>query len=108
MAKKWRALNKVQEEMCELGVELAKLAAFPSGNHPGRKKNLIPSVEDECADVLNAIDFFIERNGLDRARIEHRKALKRKKFVKWYGERKPVKSKATKKTPKAQSRIIRA
>lgn len=101
MAKKWKALTKVQEEMCELGVELAKLAAFPSGTHPGRKKSLIPSVEDECADVLNAVEFFIERNGLNRKRIDARKAQKRRKFVTWYGERKPAKSKTSKKSPKA-------
>ena len=95
MAKKWKALDKVQEEMCELGVELAKLSAFPSGKHPGRKKSLIPSVEDECADVLNAIEFFIERNGLDLAKILKRKEAKRRRFIKWWGD--------AKKAPKAKS-----
>lgn len=85
MSKKWKGLIKAIEECNELGVELAKLSTFPDGKHPGRKKSLIPTVEDECADVLNAVLFFIDRNGLDAERIEKRIAMKRKRFEKWWG-----------------------
>ncbi len=108
MAKQWRGLLKVSEELNELGVELMKLGAFPTGKHPGRKRSVVLSVEDEAADVLNALNYFIDRNGLDRARIDRRTAAKRKKFIKWMGEIKPAKSKATKKTPKALSNASRA
>lgn len=84
MAKIWHGLKKVTEECAELIVELMKLDAFPSGKHPGRKRNVKLSTEDECADALAAINFFIDRNKLDRVRIEKRQALKYKKFAKWW------------------------
>ena len=61
MAKSWYGLRKAAEECCELGVELMKLATFPNGKHPARKKSLVLSTEDECADVLAAVNFFIDR-----------------------------------------------
>ncbi len=108
MARKWRGLNKVAEESSELNVELMKLAAFPSGKHPARKRSLILSVEDECADALQAIEYFILRNRLDMGRIQKRILTKRKKFTKWMGDVKPAKIKTTKKSTKAKSRINRA
>lgn len=101
MKNKWHGLNKVAEECNELTVELMKLATFPDGNHPSRKKSLVITTEDELADVLAAVEYFIDRNKLDRARIERRKVLKIKKFAKWWGNIKPAKSKSSKKSPKA-------
>lgn len=89
---RWKLLNKVVEECCELGVELMKLAAFPNGKHPGRRRSVILTTEDELADVMAAVNYFIDRNGLDRARIEKRAAMKRKKFIKWAGEPKAPKA----------------
>jgi NTP pyrophosphatase (non-canonical NTP hydrolase) len=106
MARTWFGLNKVCEEMCELGVELNKLQVFPTGKHPGRKRNLVVSTEEECADVLAAVEFFIERNALDRKKIERRKKMKFKKFCGWWGSPKsavvamPPKQKPLKKQPK--------
>lgn len=108
MAKQWKALIKAQEEMNELGVELMKLQAFPSGIHPGRKKPLVPSVEDEIADVLNALEFFVDLNGLDWDRIRKRMQIKRRRFIKWWGEPKRRKSRIAKRTSKAQSRTSNA
>jgi propanediol dehydratase large subunit len=102
MAKRWHGLHKVQEEMNELGVELMKLAAFPDGKHPSRKRSLVLSAEDECADALQAIDYFIARNKLNRDRIMQRWAMKRKKFVKWMGDPYKSKKKTSKKTPKTK------
>ncbi len=92
MARKWLGLEKLAEECGELVVELMKLKTFPSGKHPGRRKSVILTTEDECADVLAALEFFIERNKLDRKRIEARKVLKLKKFWKWWS----IKNKASK------------
>lgn len=83
--RKWWGLRKVAEESGELTVELMKLEEFPSGKHPGRKRSLILSTEDELADALAAIDYFIDKNNLDRKRIERRKVSKYKKFVRWWG-----------------------
>lgn len=85
MARKWPSLIKLQEEMNELGVELMKLNAFPNGKHPGRKRSVILSTEDEVADVKAALEYFIDRNRLDRVRIERRAKLKYKKFCTWWG-----------------------
>lgn len=100
MAFTWWALNKVGEEMNELGVELNKLAVFPQGKHPGRKRSLILSTEDECADVLAAVNYFIDRNKLDRKRIERRMKTKTKKFEGWWG--KLIKDKITAPKPPKQ------
>lgn len=86
MAKNWRALRKVAEECGELVVELMKLAAFPNGKHPSRKKSVVISTEEELADVLAVVDYFIDRNNLDRAKIMTRKAAKYRKFCGWWGD----------------------
>src|SRR3546814_18921501 len=67
MAKKWHGLRKAAEECAELVVELMKLATFPNGKHPARKRSLVISTEEELADVLAAVDYFIDRNKLDRS-----------------------------------------
>ena len=84
MAKKRHGLRKAAEECAELVVELMKLATFPNGKHPSRRRSLVISTEEELADVLAAVDCFIDRNKLDRVKIERRKALKYKKFSKWW------------------------
>lgn len=102
MARVWKVLDKTAEECGELVVELMKLRAFPDGKHPGRRRSVILSTEDELADVMNAIEFFIDFNHLDRARIERRMKTKRKKFEKWWG--KTPKTKAKKSSSKAKKR----
>lgn len=90
MAKAWKGLRKVTEECGELIVELMKLITFPDGNHPGRKRSLVVSTEEELADVMAACDYFIDRNKLDRVKIEKRRALKYGKFSRWWGEPKAI------------------
>jgi len=102
MAKKWKGLEKLAEECCELGVELMKLSIFPSGKHPARKRSLVLSTEEEIADVLAAAEYFIARHKLDRGKIEKRKALKIRKFAKWWGDPYGNKKKKVKKAPKAK------
>lgn len=108
MPKKWRGLNKVAEECNELGVELMKLSTFPDGKHPSRKRSLVISTEEELADVLASVNYFIDRNKLDRAKIERRAVLKRKKFIRWWGDPKPSKTKKAKKASKARSHVVNA
>lgn len=85
MAKRWLGLQKLTEECGELVVELMKLSAFPSGKHPGRRRNVKLTTEEEVADVYAALDYFVARNKLDRDKIKKRRLLKIKKFVKWWG-----------------------
>lgn len=85
MAKRWRGRSKLVEECAELIVELAKLEVFPHGKHPGRKRNLKISTEEEISDVYAALDYFVAMNGFDREKIKKRRLLKVKKFVKWWG-----------------------
>lgn len=78
---KFKGIYKLQEEMSELGVELAKLAVFPTGDHPGRKQNLKKSMLEEVADVQAAIAYFLEENGL---RVNSGRVNKKlRKFRKW-------------------------
>lgn len=102
MAKKWHGLRKAAEECGELVVELMKLGTFPTGKHPARKRSLVISTEEECADVLAAINYFIDRNKLDRAKIEKRSKLKYKKFSGWWGDPKPRET--NKKSPKNKTK----
>jgi len=76
----WKGIFKVQEETGELNQELGKLAVFPHGRHPDGKGDLIHRVTDEIADVLAAIEYFVEQGGLDRDRIKLRKKDKLCKF----------------------------
>jgi hypothetical protein len=85
MARTWSGLKKYVEECGEGIVEAAKLMVFPNGKHPARKRNLILSLEDELADQLAAINYLIDRNGLDRKRIEKRAKGKYTKFAGWWG-----------------------
>lgn len=100
MARNWPGLKKVIEECGETIVEGAKILVFPNGKHPARKRNLQYSLEDELADVLGSINYLIDRNGLDRKRIEKRAKNKYRKFAGWWGapkvETPPVKKKAPK------------
>lgn len=79
----WQGIFKIQEETGELNQELGKLAVFPHGNHPDGNGDLVRRVTDEIADTLAAIEYFIEQNGLDNARISKRKMEKLDKFNKW-------------------------
>lgn len=77
----WRGLFKLQEELNELGVELAKLCAFPSGQHPDGKGFLRDRIEKELADVEAAILYFREMSGLDT--MSDRVTMKYMKFKAW-------------------------
>lgn len=96
MARSWPSLLKLTEEANELGVELMKLKAFPNGKHPGRRRSVILSTEDEIADVIGAINYMIDKERLDRKRIEKRAKAKYRKFSNWWGIPHILKPKANK------------
>ena len=77
----WAGLVKLQEEAAELGVELAKLSAYPEGPHPDGRGVCIERVMVEAADVTAAITWFCARHGfeLDPARISEKLA----RFQQW-------------------------
>lgn len=81
MSRLWQGLVKLQEEAAELGVEAAKLSAYPEGEHPDGRGVCIDRVLAEMADVIAAIQFFSERHGLkvDWTRVDEKVAL----FVEW-------------------------
>jgi NTP pyrophosphatase (non-canonical NTP hydrolase) len=56
--------TKLVEECAELIVEIAKLQAYPSGEHPDGKGNLYKRIALEMGDVLAAIIFTHETNDL--------------------------------------------
>lgn len=72
---KWRVYYKLVEEMGELAQVLGKLSYE---SDPQTLKNL----EDEVADVLAAIQMFIELNKLDEDLIGNRISFKTKKWGK--------------------------
>lgn len=97
MARAWPSLLKLAEEPSELITEIMKLKAFPNGKHPGRKRNVILSMEDEMADVIAIINYTIDKERLDRKRIEGRAKAKYRKFSNWWGIPHILKPKSSKK-----------
>lgn len=61
----WRGIFKVIEEMGELQQVLGKLGPFPDGNHPGHDESLTSMLSDELADLNAALDWFMNRNGIE-------------------------------------------
>ena len=84
----YKGMYKLIEEMGELNQALGKLCAYPGGHHPDEitkgRKPIINRVEDEIADVLAALNFFVETNGLDIISIELMRTEKEDKFSKKY------------------------
>lgn len=78
-----RGLTKLAEELAELSVEIAKLTAYPDGNHPDGKGNVIHRMEDEMADVLAALEFVSNLWNLDKLRIRSRQLRKIHKYYNW-------------------------
>ncbi len=95
--KKWKGLFKSAEECAELTVELMKLNSYPDGKHPRRRRSVVLTVEEEIADVFASLNYLIDKNGLDRARIDKREAAKYHKYARRWGDTKRTKKKVSKK-----------
>jgi NTP pyrophosphatase (non-canonical NTP hydrolase) len=80
---KWEGIVKVMEESGELTTACAKLCACPNGVY-WDGSDAITAVEDEMADIIAAIRFFCNTNGL---RINHERVNEKlDKFNKWHSE----------------------
>lgn len=79
----WKGIFKVVEEAGELLTVLGKMGAFPSGEHPDGKGNLVMRAMDEIADLNAAQSYFVQKNGLDAIYLEHRTQSKFKQFLQW-------------------------
>ena len=78
----WPGLFKLQEELHELGVVLAKLSAFPDGDYPDEKRdNLVVDLIEEASDVQAALDAFRARNHIPLS--YQRMARKKVRYDEW-------------------------
>lgn len=79
-------LSKMVEENGEALQVIGKIQQIGHwGLHwDGKKKTLKERLEDEMADQLAAIRFFIEVNGLEREKIYVRSDTKMAKFRRWH------------------------
>lgn len=107
MTRKWKALTKTQEEMNELGIELMKLDEYPSGKHPRRKRSLILTTQDEIGDVIGCLQFLIDRNKLDRAKIAKRTAARYRELCKKYGNTPQAKETTKNKASKSRAQVVK-
>lgn len=74
---------KLMEEAGELVQALGKLGPFPADPHPDGGPPLRDRIEAESGDVMAAVQYFIEANGLDMEAVAARAAEKVAKFRKW-------------------------
>jgi NTP pyrophosphatase (non-canonical NTP hydrolase) len=74
---------KLMEEMGELTQALGKVGPFPAEPHPDGGPPLKDRIEQEMADVLAAINYYVEANGLSEQAIMERAGKKLALFRKW-------------------------
>lgn len=84
-------IEKLKEECAELITVLAKLSAYPDGNHPSSvydgKFFLTDHVNREIGDVYAALDFFVLNNDFTNTReIAKQRQDKLELFNKWHKE----------------------
>ena len=77
-------LSKFIEEVGEALQIVGKIMGLGRFGKHWDGKNLRRELEDEMADVLAAANFVIERNGLDRDRIDKRVKKKIERFNRWH------------------------
>ena len=80
---KLKGIFKLTEECGELLTDIGKLAVFPDTPHPDGKGLMKPRIQDELADVLAAVAYFVEANNFDIGYIAKRRDHKLKKFREW-------------------------
>lgn len=79
----FRGLAKVIEEAGELTCVTGKLLAYPEGEHPDGKGDLVKRLEEEIADLYAAMDYLVTYNKLDYYKIEERRKQKFDLFRSW-------------------------
>lgn len=93
----WPGLAKLAEECAEVLQVIAKLAAYPSGEHPDGGGPLRFRLRDEMADVYAALDYVRAHNVLGGVEtIELRRDRKFARFQRWdFEERQRVAGRST-------------
>jgi hypothetical protein len=86
MAMALKGIAKVGEECGELGTVVCKAVQVGGLHEPHWSGDLVAMAEDEMGDVLAAIQYATERNGLNKQRIEERRQMKYNLFVQWESE----------------------
>jgi hypothetical protein len=83
----WPGAHKLAEECAELQQVLAKLGAFPDGDHPDGT-DLRIRLHHELGDVQAALEYFIWANPLeiDRIPLRMRREGKVDRFMRWHRE----------------------
>ena len=82
---RWPGMSKVIEETGELGQVLGKLIATGGDPEHWDGSDLRERLVDECGDVLAAVSFFAETNGILDA-VELRARRKIETFHQWHRE----------------------
>lgn len=82
----WPGTSKLIEEMGELGQVLGKLIATGGETEHWDGSDLRRRSEEEAGDVLAALEFFVETNGLRLHVIDARFARKLALFRQWHRE----------------------
>lgn len=77
-------LTKVGEEMGELAQVLAKISAIQEIGRYWDGSNLGAMLIDEIGDVEATLEYFKQKNKLDRKAIKKRKKFKLEKFARWH------------------------
>lgn len=77
--------TKLQEELCELGDQLAKYEGRPLKDSPLHWDgyNICKNIEDEIGDVLASIGYTVEKMGLNQDRIFGRMFNKQDLYKRW-------------------------
>lgn len=88
----WPGVSKLIEEMGELQQVLGKLIATHGGTTHWDGPDLLDRLHDEMGDVLGALTFVTNANGLDEERLWKRAVEKSELFHVWHeaGDPPPV------------------
>lgn len=88
--KKWPGISKLTEECGEVLQVCGKLIGARGEIHHWDGTNLRDRLTEEMGDVLAAVEFVAETNGLEWQTIQARRAKKLALFRTWHGEQAAV------------------
>ncbi len=80
----WPGLAKLAEECGETQQVCGKIVGFRGGRHHWDGSDLRARLEEEMGDLLAAITFVAEMNGLDEGAIKARAQKKHTLFEQWH------------------------
>lgn len=86
-SEKWNGLSKLVEECGEVMQVCGKIIAIGGHTHHWDGSLLDDRVVEELGDLMAAMRFFAEHNGLDLGRLQKRSEEKHALFERWNAER---------------------